>query len=109
MNGAIPGLVVLRSIRKQAEQAIGEQASKQHPSMASASASASRFHPSILGRYREQVVSSTLFPVGSVESGKSLQQATSSKLYHKWVLHCLRASGVAGTLESPKEIDPIVF
>jgi hypothetical protein len=36
MGGAIPGLVVLGSIRKQAEQA-----SKQHPSMASALAPAS--------------------------------------------------------------------
>ena len=31
---AIPGLVVLGSIRKQAEQARGKQASKEHPSMA---------------------------------------------------------------------------
>ena len=36
VGGAIPGLVVLGSIRKQAEQA-----SKKHPSMASASAPAS--------------------------------------------------------------------
>ena len=42
MGGAIPGLVVLDSIRKQAERAIqGKQASKEHPSMASASAPAS--------------------------------------------------------------------
>jgi hypothetical protein len=40
VGGAIPGLVVLGSIRKQAEQA-----SKQHLSMASASAPASRFLP----------------------------------------------------------------
>jgi hypothetical protein len=40
----IPGLVVPGSIRK-AEQAMGEQANKQHPSMASASAPASRFLP----------------------------------------------------------------
>lgn len=36
MDGAIPGLVVLDTVRKQAEQA-----SKQHPSIASASAPAS--------------------------------------------------------------------
>jgi hypothetical protein len=36
---AVPGLVVLVSVRKQAEQAIG----KKHPSMAFASAPASRF------------------------------------------------------------------
>jgi hypothetical protein len=36
VGGAIPGLVVLSSIREQAEQA-----SKKHPSMASASAPAS--------------------------------------------------------------------
>jgi hypothetical protein len=36
--GAIPGLVVLGPIKKQAEKA-----SKQHPSMASAPAPASRF------------------------------------------------------------------
>ena len=36
VGGAIPGLVVLGSIRKQAEK----QASKEHPSMASASAPA---------------------------------------------------------------------
>jgi hypothetical protein len=36
VGGAIPGLVVLGSIREQAEQA-----SKEHPSMASASAPAS--------------------------------------------------------------------
>ena len=40
MGGAISELVVLESIRKQAEQA-----RKQHPSMASASAPASRFCP----------------------------------------------------------------
>jgi hypothetical protein len=39
VGGAIPGLVILGSIRKQAEQ--GKQASKEHPSMASASAPAS--------------------------------------------------------------------
>ena len=37
MGGAFPGLVVLGSIRK------AEQASKQHPSVASASAPVSRF------------------------------------------------------------------
>jgi hypothetical protein len=41
VGGAISGLVVLGSIRKQAEQASGKQASKEHPSMASASAPAS--------------------------------------------------------------------
>jgi hypothetical protein len=40
-DAAIPGLVVLGSIKKQAEQNHG----KQHPSMASASASASRPGP----------------------------------------------------------------
>ena len=41
--GAMPGLVVLDSIRKQAEQAVmSKQANKQHPFMASASAPASR-------------------------------------------------------------------
>ena len=44
MGGAIPGLVVLGSIRKQAEEAMGK-VSKQHPSMASASSPASRFQP----------------------------------------------------------------
>jgi hypothetical protein len=41
VGGAISRLVVLGSIRKQAEQAKGKQASKEHPFMASASASAS--------------------------------------------------------------------
>ena len=41
MGGAIPGLLVLGSIREQAEQARGKQASKKHLSMASASAPAS--------------------------------------------------------------------
>ena len=41
MGDAIPGLVVLGSIRKQAKQARGMQARKEHPSMASASAPAS--------------------------------------------------------------------
>jgi hypothetical protein len=45
VGGAIPGLVVLGSIRKQAEQTMRGQASKQDPSMASASAPASRFLP----------------------------------------------------------------
>ena len=40
VGGAIPGLVVLGPIRKQASKPWG-QASKQHPSMASASAPAS--------------------------------------------------------------------
>ena len=40
VDGAIPKLVVLGSIRKQAEQA-----SKQHSSMASMSAPASKFLP----------------------------------------------------------------
>ena len=44
MSGVIPGLVVLGSIREQAEQV-----SKQHPSMASASAPASKFLPSVPG------------------------------------------------------------
>lgn len=39
MGGAIPGLVVLDFIREQAEQALKSK----HPSMTSASASASRF------------------------------------------------------------------
>ena len=43
MVGAIPRLMVLGSRSKQAEQAMGKQASKQHPSMASAAAPASRF------------------------------------------------------------------
>jgi hypothetical protein len=44
VGGAIPGLVVLGSIIKQAEQAsVNKPASKQHPSMVSASAPASRF------------------------------------------------------------------
>ena len=41
MGGAISGLVVLGSIREQAEQASGKQASKEDLSMASASAPAS--------------------------------------------------------------------
>jgi hypothetical protein len=42
VGGAIPGLVVLGSIRKQVEKARGsKQASKKHPFMASASAPAS--------------------------------------------------------------------
>jgi hypothetical protein len=41
VGDAIPGLVVLGSIRKQAKQARGMQARKEHPSMASASAPAS--------------------------------------------------------------------
>jgi hypothetical protein len=41
VGGTISELVVLGSIRKQAEQASGRQASKEHPSMASASAPAS--------------------------------------------------------------------
>lgn len=41
VGGAIPELVVLDFIRKQAEQARGKQASKQHSSIASASASIS--------------------------------------------------------------------
>ena len=43
VGGAIPGLVILGSIRKQAEQSHWKQTSKQHPFMASASAPASRF------------------------------------------------------------------
>jgi len=44
--GAIPGLGVQHSIKQQIEQASHEEQSiKQHPSMASASASASRFLP----------------------------------------------------------------
>jgi hypothetical protein len=41
VGGTISGLVVLGSIREQAEQARGGKASKEHPSMASASAPAS--------------------------------------------------------------------
>ena len=43
VGGATPGLVVPSFIIKQVEQAIGEQASKQHSSVASASAPASKF------------------------------------------------------------------
>jgi hypothetical protein len=45
VGGAISGLVVLDSIKKQAEQARGKQTSKQLSSVASASAPASRFLP----------------------------------------------------------------
>ena len=41
VGGAISGLVVLGSIREQAEQARGSKPVKEHPSMASASAPAS--------------------------------------------------------------------
>jgi hypothetical protein len=41
VGGTISGLVVLSSIRKQAEQARGSKPVKKHPSMASASAHAS--------------------------------------------------------------------
>jgi hypothetical protein len=41
VGGTISGLVVLGSIREQAEQARSKQASKEHPSMATASAPAS--------------------------------------------------------------------
>jgi hypothetical protein len=41
VGGTISGLVVLGSITEQAEQASGKQASKEHSSMASASAPAS--------------------------------------------------------------------
>ena len=45
-GGTIPGLVVLASIRKQAEQAMGNKPLRStHPSLASASAPASRFLP----------------------------------------------------------------
>jgi hypothetical protein len=40
VSGTISGLVVLGSIRDQAEQASEKQASKEHPSMASVSAPA---------------------------------------------------------------------
>jgi hypothetical protein len=40
VGGTISGLAVLGSIREQAEQARGNKASKEHPSMASASAPA---------------------------------------------------------------------
>lgn len=43
LRGATPWLVVLDAIRKQTGH--GEQASKQHPSVASASVPASRFLP----------------------------------------------------------------
>ena len=42
-DGTIPRLVVLRSVRMQAEPSHREQDSKQHLSMASVSAPASRF------------------------------------------------------------------
>jgi hypothetical protein len=45
MGSVTPGQVVLGYKRKKAGQAMEEQASKQHPSMASASASASKFLP----------------------------------------------------------------
>jgi hypothetical protein len=46
---AIPGLVVLASIKKKKKKKKqAEQVSKQHPPMASASAPASRFLPSLL-------------------------------------------------------------
>jgi hypothetical protein len=45
VGGVIPKLVVLGGIRKKAEQATREQANRQHSSMASASATASRFLP----------------------------------------------------------------
>jgi hypothetical protein len=43
VGGAISGLVVLGSIKEQAEQSHREQVNKQHSSMAFASAPASRF------------------------------------------------------------------
>jgi hypothetical protein len=43
MSVVNPGLVVLSSIKKQAEQTHGKQASKYNSSMASGSAPASRF------------------------------------------------------------------
>ena len=45
VGGAISGLVVLGSIRKENEQAMRMLASKQHHSMASVSALVSRFLP----------------------------------------------------------------
>ena len=46
VGGTTPGLVALCAVRKQAEQAMRKkQASKQHSSLASASAPASRFLP----------------------------------------------------------------
>jgi hypothetical protein len=45
VGGASPGLVVLGSIRKHAEQAMGSNAIKKYSFMASASALASRFLP----------------------------------------------------------------
>jgi hypothetical protein len=48
VGGATPGLVVLGSIRKQAEKARRDrQSSHQHPSMASVSAPASEFLPCV--------------------------------------------------------------
>jgi hypothetical protein len=41
VGGTISGLIVLGSISEQAEHARGRQASKEHPSMASASSPAS--------------------------------------------------------------------
>ena len=48
LGGAIPSLVVLGSIKKQAKQATGEQPSKQHCSIASELAPAFSFLPSLL-------------------------------------------------------------
>jgi hypothetical protein len=45
VGSAIPGLIVLGSIRKQAEQARRSKPSKWHPSMASELAPISRFLP----------------------------------------------------------------
>ena len=45
VGGAIPGLVVLGSVRRQAQPSQGKQASKQLLSMASASAPASGILP----------------------------------------------------------------
>jgi hypothetical protein len=47
VGGAIPGLVVLGSIRKQAEQAMEEQGGKQHAFVVSASVPASRSLPQV--------------------------------------------------------------
>jgi hypothetical protein len=56
VGGAIPGLLVLGSIRKQAKQSHEEQACKQYLSMASASAPASSFFPTSFGDEQRCVV-----------------------------------------------------
>ena len=50
VGDAIPGLVVLGSIKKAGRASLGKQFNKQHPSMASASAPASKFLPCVSNR-----------------------------------------------------------